>query len=389
MSSRVALLTTPQALYLATPEGRPRAVELSLGETVTARVISASADRAVVEIKGLSIAAQTTTPLAEGESVALEVASITESRIVLRIAPGEAPPLRPASDADILAAIVKVGVAPSRENLQAAKALLRFGLELTESNLRLTLGESANARALALSLGLPITNGVVDALAELVSETPISEIAAESEIETPPPTPGTPEAASELRSLLTRLLGPLEKAIAQGRTDELRSDPRSRLLAEVRAEDSPESALARNIEGMGVFNATRWGDAAEQVLYFQIPIRWGESTKTLELRVSRETESADPDADSSIGFRLSVETERLGVLLVSGQIAGREVRCAFETESEQAASAIARAQPDLQKTLEVAGFRLQSMSSRMAKDLKSFPRLLTETTQMARVDVLT
>lgn len=389
MSKRITLFTTPQALFLTAAEGKKRGLQLAVGERVMAKVILAEGNRAVVEIKGTRIAATTTAALPEGEVVSLLVASITKGRIILRLYGGEGQSLRPASDADLLAALGKGAIAPTRDNLDATKALLRFGLPVTQSNVRLAAGGMPIPRALALLLGAPATNGVMEALGELASRTPVSELSARSGLEVPTPRVGTEGASSTLKALIARLLSPLERAIAQGRTAEIGDDLRARLLAQPRTDGSPEAALARKIEGMGVFNAARATETAEQVLYFQIPVRWGDATKTVELRIARDQGGEGSESSSALQFRVSLETQRLGAIVVQGLVAGTDVWCVFETESQSATSKIVRAQRDLEGLLEAAGFKLHYLSSRVVKDLGQFPRLLAQARPMATVDVLT
>jgi hypothetical protein len=140
---------------------------------------------------------------------------------------------------------------------------------------------------------------------------------------------------------------------------------------------------------MAVFNAGRSTETAEQVLYFQVPVRWGDAARTVELRISRDPEGQGSQDASSLQFRLSVETQRLGAVAAQGLIVGADVWCVFETESQSAALTVARAQRDLEVLLEAAGFRLHYLSSRAVKDLGQFPRLLAEARPMATVDVLT
>jgi hypothetical protein len=172
-----------QVLQVAasTSELQQGGVDLTPGRRYAARVLSVNGDQAVVNINGQNITTTSSAALRQGELVALTVGRADSGTVVLRLgraadrgrslldAPQGAIVSR--TDEHVSEAIRAAGLPADAQTLEAAQALLRNGLPLTEANLSYVArnaslyagdhAEVADSLALLRALGLPASSDTV------------------------------------------------------------------------------------------------------------------------------------------------------------------------------------------------------------------------------------
>jgi hypothetical protein len=139
-------------------------------EVVSAKVVAASGDKALLDIGGIQVLSQTGVSLRQGDEVLLKVSAVTPDRVELKLLPRDGSAQLPQM---LVKSLEAMDVESSPQNLQIAKDAAEYGFPPTPENIEDIIGlnfspqeygEKKEAIFLARSLDLPLTRETVNAL---------------------------------------------------------------------------------------------------------------------------------------------------------------------------------------------------------------------------------
>lgn len=165
--------------FLMPEAGLPASLRLSVGETIRALVLESNGSRAILDIGGHTVVAETMLTLQVGADLQLTVKGLQDGQFILQATPSRALP-QPVSNADIGLLLRNLRLAEDDLNFSIVRELIRQGMELTGQNisavrlglLRSHAGPEHLERAIYLLQNeIPIAPGALQLLAPGASPT--------------------------------------------------------------------------------------------------------------------------------------------------------------------------------------------------------------------------
>jgi hypothetical protein len=285
-------------------------------------------------------------------------------------APGAVTSQATAVRRDLTSALLSIGVTPDPGSLQAAQALVRFGIALTAENLAdVRRGRASRlvrlpeTVALAKSLALPQTPAILRALDTLLT----ARADASLMTITVPLRADTAGVAAHLQMAARAATESVEHKLLAGDIDGARTDLRSHLLRRALAGDADAEAAARHLEGQMLANAARatQGGADAGSILVAFVAATGPKSQYVEMHLTPDTtESADEEGavGEENGARgaaatLHLPTARLGMVTARLHLTpdGR-LSCRLGASGEDGMRRIERSVGHLTDALTAAGF---------------------------------
>ncbi len=328
----------------------PVRTQLSLGQPVAARGVSATPGETILEAAGQRIAVGQALPFPPSMVLTMSRAGGGGGR-VWEVAIESA-----AQPAAAAAVVRQAGLTPEPALQDLAVRLRAAGLNLTPAAMRsvadaLPPGAPVSARAAAvllLSQGLPATRGGVAVLAgvlEAPQPVPALQAAlARAFPELPAATyafhPGQPPpaAVAQLRSVMDQLYGPVASTSHAG---------------------GPAAAAAGVIPAFTALAASRLL-AQGQVLAWVLPVWWGSGPGNVEITIRRRGRRRALDLrEVSIAFVL--ETKHLGLLAIHLAISRGAVSCTVRAADERVRDFLAQRGEALRQNLQAVSLQVREL----------------------------
>ncbi len=368
---------------------------LEAGQTLTGRVVSADAGNALIAVAGRTVRVETTPAnrLTPGQTLSLQVLSVGPGSLVLRRldvaeASGATTALGQASAVrqGLAAALNALGVTPDERNMQAAQALVRFGITLTAENLSdvrrgvasrvVRLPETV---ALAKSLELAPSPAVLRALDTLLTartDTSLLTI-------TVPMRPDTAGIATHLQMAAQAATESVEHKLLRGDIDGARTDLRSHMLRRAMGGDADAEAAARHLEGQMLTNAARAGrPGGDGSILVAFVAATGARSQYVEMHLkpritedeakedNEEENGGSADTSPKAGATLHIPTSRLGMVTARLHLsADGRLSCRLAATDEEGTRRIERSVGNLTEALEQAGFVNPTAKAQAAETL--------------------